>query len=90
MQYHKIVFMFLIKLYALCFRFAYWKVDQIEGFFESWKKIADIEKIFGHIINENAVQGLDYFFLCQEYLFPFKGACAASEVIMLQDRLLKA
>lgn len=72
-----------------CFRFLDLEVDKMEGLFESWKTIEDIKKIFGHIIKKNAVQGLDDFFLCQECLFPFKGACAVSEVIMLKDRLLK-
>ncbi|KAF4114144.1 polyunsaturated fatty acid 5-lipoxygenase-like [Onychostoma macrolepis] len=36
--------------------FVYLKVDQIEGLSESWENIADIGQIFGHIINENAVQ----------------------------------
>ncbi|KAK2892395.1 hypothetical protein Q8A67_012383 [Cirrhinus molitorella] len=31
------------------------ELDKMEGLFESWKDIADFEKIFGHLIKENTV-----------------------------------
>ncbi len=86
MQYHKIVFMFLTTLYALCFRVVYLGFEKCLGHFESWKDIADFENILyylGNLGHKTAVLGLDDFCLCQECLFSFKGTRAASEVTML-------
>ncbi len=86
MQYHKVVFMFLTILYALCFRGVYLGLEKFIGHFESWKDIADFEKILeylGTLGHKTAVLGLDDFFLCQECLFSFKGTPAVLEVMML-------
>ncbi len=79
----QIVFMFLIILYAFCFRIWELGLDKFEGYFESWKDIADFENIFEHYNIKNTLLGLYDFFLYQECLFPFKGACTVSEVTML-------
>ncbi len=78
----QIVFMFLIILYAFCFRIK--DLDKTDGSFKSCKDIADFEKILlEHYNIKNTLLGLYDFLLYQECLFPFKGACTVSEVTML-------
>ncbi len=68
----QIVFMFLIILYAFCFRIKDLILDKIDGFFESWKDIADFEKILEQYNIKDSLLGLDDFLLSGMFV-PFQG-----------------